>query len=367
MISSQQGIPPDIRNSPAPHQFVHKPDGAKPPRPISGDYHVAGQDYASPRDYQHSPRDYPARSHGEVYPRIGPAGYSLPPRDYPVPHHYCDCHLAKVHHYHGNYDHHHEGFKPLSQSQEQFLYEQRRHSYDEVHFRNVTPHIVDIPLDDHSVPSQHHYGEPETNLHKSHVQYLAHAGVSPGHGRSITPHDYPLVSPAHYTRPPEQSGASTRRTDLSTYSSDSITPHSVSQSELSQKGYTPTSNIDSFGYISASESKLTESIRLETSLDALRKEDDLMPESSETIKAEEEEDELSDVPTKDVPQGVVLRRAQQQQQQQESTAPQTTEPEPEEAQPSEPPAVRTGSAVMYIDFSSGKSLCTVFCNSACTL
>ena len=272
-----------------------------------------------------------------------------------------------MHHYHGDYHHHHEGFKPLSQSQEQFLYEQRRHSYGEVHFRNVTPHIVDIPLDDHSVPSQHHYGEPETNLHKSHVQYLAPAGVSPGHGRSITPHDYPLVSPAHYTRPPEQSGASTPRTDLSMYSSDSITPHSVSQSELSQKGYTPTSNIDSSGYISASESKLTESIRLETSLDVLRKEDDLMAESSETIKAKEEEDELSDVPTKDVPQGVVLRRAQQQQQQQQQQQESTTPPEPEGAQPSELPAARTGSAVMYIDFSSGKSPCIVLGNSACTL
>ena len=73
-------------------------------------------------------------------------------------------------------------------------------------------------------------------------------------------------------------------------------------------------------------------------------------------------------PTKDVPtQGVVLRRTQQQQQQQSTTTPETTQPEPEEAQPSEPPAVRTGSAVMYIDFSSGKSPCIALCNSACTL
>ena len=350
--SSQQGVPLDVRSSPAPTQYIQKTEGVQPQPPaVSSEYHTSELDYAVPRDYQVSPREYHTRPHGDVFPRVGPSGYSLPPRDYPVPHHYCDCHLSKVHHYHGDY-HHHDNYKPLSQSQEQFLYEQRRHSYGEVHFRNVTPHIVDIPLDDHSVASQHHYGEHETNLHKSHVQYLVHTGVPSSHGRPLTPHDYPSVSPAHLTRPPEQSGASTPRMPNASYNSDSTTPHSVSQTDLNQKGYTPTSNIDSSGCISASESKLTDSLRLETSLNALRKEDDLMAESSETIKAEEEEDELSDVPTKDVPQDAP------------TSAPQDSiehRLEPEGAQPAQPPPVRTGSAVMYIDFSSaGKITLHVF-------
>ena len=83
-----------------------------------------------------------------------------------------------------------------------------------------------------------------------------------------------------------------------------------------------------------------------------------MAESSETIKAEEEDD-LSDVPTKDVPQGITTSTPQQQQQQQqqpESTAPEVT---PEDADSTDAPPMRTGSAVMYIDFSTGESLGTI--------
>ncbi len=347
---SQPGaVPQDVRSSPAPPvQYVHDQP------PISSDYLVTSKEYSLPHEYQHSPRDYPGR---EVYPRVGPPGYALPPRDYGVPHHhsphhYCDCHLTKVHHYHGNYHHHqHDNYAPpppLSQSQEQFLYEQRRHSYGEVHFRNVAPHVVDIPLDDHTAVSspQRHYGEHETNLHKSHVQYLAHHG-----GRPITPHDYQSTVSPHqqlYSLPSDHSATSSPRADTSIVSSHLSSPHSVIQSQADQAPHTPVSSaIDSSGYVS-SDSKLTESFKLDPTLDALRREDDdLMAESADTLKADDEEDELSDVPTKDTPpRGTEGSGAAGQ----EAGAPGDSAAATEATPPQQP--IRTGSAVMYIDLNA---------------
>ena len=71
-----------------------------------------------------------------------------------------------------------------------------------------------------------------------------------------------------------------------------------------------------------------------------------MAESSETLKADEEEDELSDVPTKDVPVGVAPADgpAQEVDVQQEAVG---------------AAAGRTGSAVMYIDFSTPGRLTSI--------